>query len=292
MLPNFLVIGAAKAGTTSLYEYLRAHPQVFMSTPKELNYFSQDDNLAKGLGWYKSHFADAGDAIAIGENSPQYSIHPWARIAPRVAEVIPDAKLIYLVRHPIERILSHYRWHVAHGEMTDPIGKAVRKRGPHGEDPFYVISSSYALQIEAYLEHFPRERMLVITTEDLRDHRARTMRRVFTFLGVDPDAQPDTLGQEFNRSERLLNRRLPRASWLAPERRTRLPGYGAVRLLPPGVRARARTLITRGVQVSMPDDVAAWLADRLRDDVTRLADYMEPGWDAWGLLGDRTGERG
>lgn len=109
MLPNFLIIGARKAGTTSMYYYLQAHPQVYMSPEKELKFFVPEKNWTRGVAWYEQYFDEAGDAIAIGEASPSYTRYPRSRGIPAlIAEVLPKARLIYLVRHPVDRMVSHY----------------------------------------------------------------------------------------------------------------------------------------------------------------------------------------
>lgn len=94
-LPNFLVIGAMKAGTTSMHRYLDAHPDVFMATQKELNFFIEELNWSKGLGWYEERFAEAGDATARGEASPGYAGYPVRRGVPeRIAATLPDARFV------------------------------------------------------------------------------------------------------------------------------------------------------------------------------------------------------
>src|SRR5579862_3735318 len=105
MLPNFLVIGSMKSGTSSLYEYLRLHPQVFMAEPQELDFFS-DRRWHRGLRWYEKRFAGGAGAVALGENSPDYTLYPRHSEAPRRAhEAVPDARLVYLIRHPVRRMV-------------------------------------------------------------------------------------------------------------------------------------------------------------------------------------------
>src|SRR4051794_1541363 len=156
MLPNFLVIGAPKAGTTSLYHYLATHPQVFVSDPKELRFFIEEINWRKGLGWYESQFAGADGAVARGELTPEYALHPvYGGVPERIASVLPDARLVYLVRDPIERMRSQYRHRVLDRLEARPIADAFRA------DPQYLDGSRYAFQIEQYLPWFDRERLLV-----------------------------------------------------------------------------------------------------------------------------------
>src|SRR5262245_10389314 len=117
-----------KAGTTSLYDYLRAHPDVFMATPKELHYFAASKNLKLGPEWYESKFAGAGEAIARGEISPSYSQSDvFPGVADRVAATVPDARIVYLVREPIARLQSMYLHQIGKGRETRPIVQALRE---------------------------------------------------------------------------------------------------------------------------------------------------------------------
>lgn len=272
MLPNFLVIGAAKAGTTSLYRYLRAHPQVFMPATKELNFFVENDGWRKGRSWYERHFQAAGNAIAVGEASPNYTKHPlFAGVPGRIAQLIPQARLIYLVRHPIERFRSGYLDEVRRGRQPNPIQAAL------ATNPSILAASSYAMQIEQYLEHFRREQLLVITSEELKERRVATLARVHAFLGVDHVVAP-TLAQEFNRmdGQRMLR---PTAGRLR-----RLPGVRAAARLAP---ERVRRLGTRPLDPNRGTLSPAFedhLRDLLRDDVRQLRTYLGEGFDGWGLI--------
>src|SRR5688500_4466677 len=112
--PNLIVIGGLKCGTTSLHHYLNLHPQIAMSRPKELNFFVEELNWELGTDWYTSHFDPAADVR--GETSPHYTNRPrFEGVAERIAESAPGARLIYMVRDPIKRLLSHYVHNVAGG---------------------------------------------------------------------------------------------------------------------------------------------------------------------------------
>src|SRR5205085_10467190 len=103
VLPNLIVIGAAKCGTTSLHRYLDLHPEVAMSKTKQLHFFTEKENWGRGLAWYESHFDTP--AQVRGESTPAYSAWPVHRGVPeRIARVVPDTRLIYLVRDPVERV--------------------------------------------------------------------------------------------------------------------------------------------------------------------------------------------
>jgi Sulfotransferase domain len=271
LLPNFLVIGAAKAGTTSIYHYLRAHPQVFMPETKELNFFVANDGWPKGTAWYERQFEAAGDAVAVGEASPNYSKFPLLPGVPeRVAKLLPEVRLIYLVRHPVERFRSGYLDEVRRGRQHHPIESTL------ASNPGYLAASRYAMQIEQYLEHVRRDQLLVITSEELKRHRAATMRVVHGFLGVD-DVAPATLADEYNRTEgqrmlRPLARRL-----------RRLPGARGVARVAPGA---SRWMGTRPLDPTRAEISPAFdqqLRELLRDDVRRLRGYLGPGFDGWGI---------
>src|SRR5262245_58499694 len=275
-LPTFIVIGAAKSGTTSLCEYLRIHPQVFVSEPKEPQFFPLEFNWDKGLEWYASHFADAGEARAIGEGSTTYTRYPHSKGVPdRMHSLLPRVKLIYLVRHPIERMISQYQQHVWHGwESERSIERALRK------DVFYTDISRYATQIEQYLRLFPKEQLLAITSELLRTERDTTLRRVCEFIGVDADVQLTDVNRTFNETE---SKRKPR---MLDALLRRLPGYGSIAShVPEPMRKAKYYLTTRGTgrRPTISADLRRELEDRLRDEVARLHAYMDPGFDGWGI---------
>jgi Sulfotransferase domain len=179
-LPNLVVIGAQKCGTTSLHYYLGRHPEISMSGTKELDFFVSWGSWTKGLDWYAAQF-DA-TARVRGESSPSYTDYPRNEgVAERMHSVLPEAKLVYLVRDPVERIVSHYLHDYSAGHLEQPIEDVLG--GPEGAR--YTTRSRYFLQLEQYLRYFPLERILVVAQEELLADRAPTLRRVFEFLGVD-----------------------------------------------------------------------------------------------------------
>lgn len=278
-LPNFLIIGAMKAGTTSLHGYLQAHPQVFLPDKKEVDFFALDEMWEKGLGWYEAFFEGVTDEVAIGEASPRYAFAPrWAGAPPRIAATLDRPKLIYVLRHPIARTRSMYQHAVASGWTRDPIDKVLRS------DPIYVDGSRYAMQIDEFLPHFPREDLLLILSEDLRDRREETMRRIFRFLGVDDTWLPPNLDVEMHRGDEKL------APTRAGELVRRVAGP-VRRLVPDPVRRLGGKVLSRPIdpeEVALSPDLEAWLLERLLPDVRRLRDEhgrdLGDDFDGWGLL--------
>jgi hypothetical protein len=212
-LPNFLILGAQKAGTTALYAYLHWHPQVTGPSFKEVSFF--DRHYARGERWYRAHFP-ARRREAIGEASPSYLLHPLA--PERVAGLLPDARLIALLRNPVDRAFSHYQHEVALGRepLSFEDALAAEDERLRGEvermlrDPTYfshawwnytyAARGRYAEQLERWYAAFPRERLLVLLTEELAQDPGPTYRRVLDFLGLEPhalDAYPRIFEREY-----------------------------------------------------------------------------------------------
>src|SRR3954465_4689770 len=172
-LPNLIIIGGLKGGTTSIHHYLGLHPEVQMSKPKELNFFVEELNWDLGLDWYASRFDDRFKVR--GESSPHYTNLPrFDGVAERIHEHCPDARLLYMVRDPIKRILSHWVHATGAGYETGDLVEVLSK-----PDSSYMNRSKYWMQLQPYLERFERGQIEVISQEELQTEREETMRRAF-----------------------------------------------------------------------------------------------------------------
>ncbi|MEM7757850.1 MAG: sulfotransferase [Cyanobacteria bacterium P01_A01_bin.40] len=179
-LPNLIIIGAMKAGTTSLHYYLNLHPEISMSRQKELNFFVEEKNWYRGIEWYKSQFV--GQAKIHGESSPNYTKYPvYSGVPQKMFSVIPETKLIYIVRNPIERIISHYMHSYAEKRENRSFEAALAELNHN----LYVMRSQYFWQLEQYLELFSTSNILIITSEELLNFPQKTMESIFLFLGVE-----------------------------------------------------------------------------------------------------------
>ncbi len=179
-IPNFIVIGSMKSGTTTLCHLLGQHPDVFMSEPKEVEFFCKDEIYAKGFEWYTSLFAGAKNKSAVGEGSTSYTKSPLFPYVPeRIARHLPDVRLIYIVRHPLERIESHWMHRVQHGDVRT-FNKMLR------EYPNLIDTSRYWTQIQLYRKYFGDDQILVLFFEDLKKNSEIVLKQCFTFLSVDP----------------------------------------------------------------------------------------------------------
>jgi len=277
-LPNFLIIGAAKAGTTSLHAYLALHPEIHMSRHKELAFFDDRLRWSKGLDWYKSHF-DSSYRVN-GEASPQYTIHPTvAGVPERIKDVLGSPKLIYIVRDPIDRMLSEYT------QIWDlwPNAKGFDLARIRASTPFHC--SSYFTQLTHYLRLFPKEDILMLVLERLNKRPVETLQEVFRFLGVDHQFTSPDFTRRLNTGEekryvapwfekmapQVLQRELRHPSWM-PWRINRLFHHMA-RI---GGEEIKKPTITK--------DQERTLEEMLAGEVRALRDFMGdplPEWRAY-----------
>jgi len=221
-LPNTFIAGAQKSGTTTLHRLLESHPEAY--TPpehEEIHYFDLPASFARGLAEYRSLFRGWRGEPVLFQTSPLYLYLP--EVPPRIAEVCPEARLIFILRHPADRAYSHY-WHEIRFGWEDLSfeqaleGEAERLRG--GFDAVrhysYIDRGRYARQLARYIELFGRERILVLLTDELREDLAGTARRLGDFLGLDTEGW---LGEVLRRPWRHNRNRLPRSRAL--QRRVR-----------------------------------------------------------------------
>jgi hypothetical protein len=179
-LPDFLIVGAMKAGTTSLYRWLGQQEEVFMPTRKEPNFFCDQPVWSKGLGWYAEQFSDALPAQIRGEASVKYTAPEHnAKAAGRIWETLPWARLIFVARHPIDRLRSHYRHQVRRGRERRPLSAALEQ--PNNE---YIRYSMYDKCLQPYFALFPKEQIRVVRFEDLIDREASGWEAVLSHLGL------------------------------------------------------------------------------------------------------------
>jgi hypothetical protein len=179
---HFVVIGAMKCATTSIHRALASHPSVAVPRRKELDVFSDPaapDDPERLRAAYERRFRGC-DAPVVGEASPSYAMAPLVPGVPaRMAAAVPDARLVYCVRDPIERMRSQYRHEVLRSRERRPADRALG-------DAAYLVPSLYGTQLEGYLEHFPGEQVAVVSTAHLRADPGAVLGPLLTFLGLDP----------------------------------------------------------------------------------------------------------
>ncbi|HZL89509.1 MAG TPA: sulfotransferase [Pirellulaceae bacterium] len=288
--PNLFVVGAMKAGSTSLHEYLHQHPQIYMSRFKEPQYFAphrtrfglwgQGNPLPEpGIDWYLRLFADAGDAKYAGETSVSYTARHWVPgCEERIWNFNRDARIIYLMRDPVERAISHY-WHfVAAGRENLPPREAMERRDD------YVARSDYAYQIEPYLARFGADRVFLVTVEELDAAPRETFNKLFRWLDVRVDV-PIDVDERHNTSERVIrqSRRLARPlvlflrGWRWACWKQRFPGW-VTRML----EAAAFRTVDRA-RVNLKPTIE-YLRKRLLPTVPALAELAGREFPEWTTL--------
>lgn len=278
-LPNFILVGAPKAGTTSLYHYLRSHPDVFMSGVKEPHYFYYIEELMPAwgvstLGAYEALFDGVSGEQAVGEASTWYLYSETAAF--QIRRAIPEARILALLRNPVDRAYSSWAYRVQMGWETESFEGALDRedeRHARGDvwDVHYMRAGLYADQVERYFQQFPAEHVRVMLFEDMATRPQKVVRESFTFLGEEPDAVGPDVDQVHNKTV------LPRSPLIA-----RMMKHGrlssAVRgLVPPGTLSPLRKALSRVNQRARPPldpALRARLTDQCRPDVRRLSDLL------------------
>jgi len=273
-LPNLIILGAQKCGTSGLHYHLGLHPEVSMSKPKELNFFIEERNWPRGEDWYRRHF-DSGAKVR-GEASPNYTAYPQHMGVPeRMRSVVPDARLIYVVRDPLERIAAHWVHNFAKRREKGDLGATLSH-----PNTSYLVRSQYAMQLQQFLNHYPRESILVLDQADFRRDRAATLRAVFEFVGADP-----TFTHPGFERERHATARKTRASRLAVRmERASKTRWG--RVIPPKIWFALDERLPMRKPIDRPD-VRLALTDEalraLRDDGERLRDLTGRDFGDWSI---------
>jgi hypothetical protein len=273
-LPNLIVIGAQKCGTSGLHYYLSLHPEISVSRPKELNFFIAERNWPKGVDWYKSHF-DASARVR-SEASPNYTAYPQHLDVPeRMHSVVPDAKLLYMVRDPIDRIAAHWVHNYAKRREKGDLRTTLMH-----PNTSYLARSHYYAQLQRFLRLYPRERVIVIEQEELRNQRLETLRRIFEFAGVDPEFSHPGFAAQRHRTSR---KRRGNVLTGALERLDRRRGSVSMKRF----RALAGRVFPLGRSIEVPDVRSALPPETLRslrEDAERLRDLTGldlSGWSIW-----------
>lgn len=263
-LPDFVVIGAMKCGTTTLQEQLAAQPGVFMSTPKEPNFFSDDPVFAKGLRWYEGLF-DAAPAGALkGEASTHYTKRPThPKALERLAAVLPDAKFVYMTRDPFARLVSHWIHGRTMGEIRCDLETAVERQ------PELVDYGRYAFQIAPWLARFGRERFFLTSLERIT---------------AEPDAEFARLGVFLGAAEPFVWRRDLGEANVSADRIKRLPLHRLL-VANPVADAVRRVLVPKALREAVKDRLRMKERPRLSDATrARLRPVFEADRAEWARL--------
>ncbi|MEO0879108.1 MAG: sulfotransferase domain-containing protein [Pseudomonadota bacterium] len=261
------LIGAQKAGTTTLAELLDQHPDVCLSTPKEPHFYSK--NFERGAPWYDACFEGVQKRIRLDASTTYAMAEPGehaGHVAARIAAAAPDARIIYIVRDPVERTHSAY-WHsVRSGSETLPFRKAVET------NPRYVATGQYFFQLSQYLKYFPKDRIRMVDFNRLRDDPMTVAAACLAFLGCDSEKTDLATADARNKSYRYSPvGMLVRRAAGSHERMTALAG--AVQAATPRfLHAPIKSLVARDVP-RLEEADRAWLAPFFDADLAALHSY-------------------
>jgi hypothetical protein len=283
MRPDFLIVGAMKCGTSTLAAQLGAQPGVFMTTPKEPNFFSDDDVFAKGLSWYESLFEKAAPEALRGEASTHYTklpTHPHT--VERMRAVLDRPRLIYMIRDPVDRAVSHYVHEWSQGRMGGDPAAAF------ADSPELVDYGRYAMQIAPFVETFGRDAILLTSLERLKTDPQRELERVGAHIGMrgSPIWKAE-LGAQNVSTERI--RRLPLHGLLVDN-----PVAAALRrvLVPKAIRASIRKGRTIGARPDLKPDLVRRLRATFDEDRAVLRGIFGETVDDLLPHGARAGRQG
>jgi hypothetical protein len=289
-LPNFLIVGAAKSGTTSLASHLSKHPQVYVPPAKELYFFERDELWEKGPDWYAEQFADAGDALAVGEATPSYMFYPWS--VERIALVLPGVRAIVCLRDPVDRAYSHYlHWSDRMWFEPRSFAQAVEDELAAGADeiamhdprrspPYfaYLARGKYLLQLERLAATLGRDSVHVLLLEDLQADPRGTFSAVCGFLGVDTEVDVPDLGSR----ENVYSPHTPRRVWRW------LTRHRVLHRMPRGMaKFIARRVVAPRPRPVVPMDPAVRqrLAEHFAPFNSALAEWLGRDLAAWSAPG-------
>ena len=250
-----------------------------MSKPKELNFFVEELNWDLGLDWYRARFD--GRSVVRGESSPHYTNLPrFTGVAERIHRHCPDARLIYMARDPIDRVLSHWTHATGagyeSGRMVDVLSKP---------DTAYVHRSMYWMQLQPYLDLFESEQIAIFTQEELQARREETIRAAFRFVGVEEGFTHEQFDREWEKSSAKQGDK-----YQVMERIVKLPGFRSFDRnfdrLPEPLRWRVEKIVhdpekPPAPKPNLPDDLFETLAGFFREEVSALQDFAGRDFAGW-----------
>jgi hypothetical protein len=308
---GFLVIGAEKTGSTSLFKYMQRHPQIHMPAEKELHFFNADRVYRRGWRWYADTVVRGAPAGAVCGEAGQYMIGVTDRdaddyksteeiVPQRIQQFLPTVKLICVLRDPAARAYSEYQMGILDQVESRPFDEAIDQllrpealkdaRAAHTRTNGYVVSGEYYRILSGFLRFFERRQLLAIFSSDLADRPAATLANVFEFIGVASDFVPDNIGTRYRTA--ATRQRLPGVNlFIWGQALSRVSSARAAwHLLP----ARAQTDITRVYNVA-GNRIALWNARRgatASNDIPRsayqkLIAHFRPDSEALGALLNR-----
>ena len=304
-IPNFLVIGAAKSGTTSLYQYLKQHPQIYMSPRKELKFFALEGespnfrgpgdephncNAITDIETYQSYFQGVVNETAIGEASPRYIYIPKA--AERIKYHIPNAKMIAILRNPVDRAYSSFMHQVRKGRESLSFAQALLEEDKRIENNWaplwhYKQMGFYYTQLKRYFDLFESRQIKIYLYEDLETNSTSVVKEIFRFLEVDDTFIPDNTSIIYNKGGVPKNNALHELDNALHElvHRQNLIKSALKPFLPSKLRKFIKKTFKQNLQnlekPKLPFDIRRQLTQEYRADITKLQDLIQRDLSTW-----------
>jgi hypothetical protein len=263
--PDFIIIGAMKCATSTLHTQLAQQPGIYMSTPKEPNFFSDDSQYARGISWYQSLFAESGSKELCGESSTHYTKLPdYPLCIERMAAYLPQPKLVYVMRHPIDRLISHYIHQWSQNAFNCDINEAVDS---HEE---LIAYSCYARQLKPYIERFGFSSLLPVFFESVKANPQQELERIARFIGYNlPVKWQATLPSQNVSQERI--RPFPGYQWLIE---SSMMTELRRKLIPQTVRDRVKKNLTLQERPSLDEAHNKKLTKLFNTDLKQLSEWL------------------
>lgn len=264
-LPDFIIIGAMKCATSSLHEQLAQQPGIFMSELKEPNFFSNDEQYAKGMDWYLSHFQDASPTDLCGESSTHYTKLPtYPQTIERLQKYLPQAKFIYVMRHPIDRLISQYIHEWSQRVISVDINQAIYQH------PELIEYSLYTKQLTPYFEAFEQEKVLPVFFEEMLTNSQEELERICQFIGYKSQAKWDNELAASN----VSNQRMIKSKWR--DLLVETPGLKQLRrwFIPKGFRDWVKTFWTIKQKPELSSENIHYLENIFNEDLAILGNWL------------------
>lgn len=264
-LPDFILIGAMKSATSTLHEQLAVQPGIFMSSPKEPNFFSDEPQYAKGISWYSTLFESAVAGDLCGESSTHYTKLPtYPKTVERIFEHLPDVKTIYVMRHPIDRLVSQYIHQWTQREISVDINDAIAKH------PELIAYSQYSQQLEPYFATFGKDRVLPVFFERVLQEPQEELTRICQFIGY---AGKPVWDRELD-AQNVSSQRMRKNSWR--DTLVEFPVLKTVRknFIPQSWRDRVKTLWMMKEKPQIDAEQMAYLKTVFDRDLAILGSWL------------------
>ncbi len=263
--PDFIIMGAMKSATSTLHTQLSMQPGIFMTNPKEPNYFSDDAEYAKGEQWYSALFADAAANDLCGESSTHYTKLPdYPLTVERMAKRLKSPKLIYVMRHPVDRLISHYIHQWSQNVIKCDINEAIDRY------PELTAYSSYAQQLAPYFQQFGQDNILPVFTEAIRQNPQKELARVADFIGY----QGRCVWQEEIAAQNISGERIRAFKGYRWVVESKLMTFLRRTLVPQGIRDKIKKGLTMQERPEIDAAQLSKLLDLFDQDLMILGEYL------------------